>query len=251
MQMFYLQSGAPIELFSGNIMLVYTNEDVINEKYYGATTMILVTDSLSATTRPFIGEQFRFKAQFFDSKTTIQYYVSANPSGRLLNNPTSIEMLSCDQPYYYILNYHEFEGDRILHIDNIFGEVDTMKVATQLNDNNWYDFVSHMEPFVGNEYYIKEQEKYHMDVLEVTCKIPLLLNVYYTDPAATKKTNLDQGDISVISLSPGTSETLTFKLGLEGEFIFSFNVFRETKSPDIIVTFDEEQMQIKRNDNLR
>ena len=247
MQMFYLQSGAPIELFSGNIMLVYTNEDVINEKYYGATTMILVTDSLSATTRPFIGEQFRFKAQFFDSKTTIQYYVSANPTGRLLNNPTSIEMLSCDQPYYYILNYHEFEGDRILHIDNIFGEVDTMKVATQLNDNNWYDFVSHMEPFVGNEYYMKEQEKYHMDVLEVTCKIPLLLNVYYTDPAATKKTNLDQGDISVISLSPGTSETLTFKLGLEGEFIFSFNVFRETKSPDILVTFDEEQMQIKRN----
>ena len=131
MQMFYLQSGAPIELFSGNIMLVYTNEDVINEKYYGATTMILVTDSFSATQKKFIGEQFRFKAQFFDSKTTIQYYVSANPSGRLLNNPTSIEMLSCDQPYYYILNYNEYEDDRILHIDNIFGEVDTMKIATQ------------------------------------------------------------------------------------------------------------------------
>ena len=249
MQMFYLDNGAPKELFSGNIMLVYTNPDVINEKYYGATTMILVTDSLSATQRSYIGEQFRFKASFFDSKTTIQYYVSANPDGRLLNNPTSIEMLECDQPYYYILNYHNFEGDRILHIDNIFGEVDTKKIATQLNDNNWFDFVSNMEPFSENEYFIKEQTKYHMDVLEVTCKTPLLLNVYYTDPYVTKKTNLDQGDISIITLAPGTSETLTFKSGLEGEFIFSFNVQRSTNlEPNIVVKFEEgDEMPITQN----
>ena len=250
MQMFYLSSGAPKELFSGNIMLVYTNEDVINEKYFGATTMILITDSFTATQRKYLGEQFRFKASFFDTKKSIQYYVSANPDGRLTNNPTAIEMLSCDQPYYYILNYHQFEGDRILHIDNIFGEVDTMKIATQLNDNNWYDFINNMEPFEGNEYYIKEQTKYHIDVLEVTCKIPLLLNIYYTDPAATKKTNLDQGDISIISLSPGTSETLTFKLGLDGEFIFSFNAQRDDTdghNPNILVEFDDENLLIDKN----
>ena len=44
-------------------------------------------------------------------------------------------MHSIDQTYYYILNYYEYEGDRILHIDNIFGEVDTMKVANHLNFN--------------------------------------------------------------------------------------------------------------------
>ena len=248
MQMFYLSSGAPQELFSGNIMLVYTNEDVINEKYYGATTMILITDSFSSIQKIFIGEQFRFKASFFDSKTTIQYYVSANPDGRLTNNPTAIEMLSCDQPYYYILNYHQFEGDRILHIDNIFGEVLTTKIATQLSDDNWYDFVSNMELFEGNEYYIQQQTKYHIDVLEVTCKIPLLLNIYYTDPAATKKTNLDQGDISIITLAPGTSETLTFKIGLDGEFIFSFNAQRENNlDPNILVKFDDEDLEINKN----
>ena len=248
MQMFYLSSGAPKELFSGNIMLVYTNEDVINEKYFGATTMILITDSFSSIQKIFIGEQFRFKASFFDSKTTIQYYVSANPDGRLTNNPTAIEMLSCDQPYYYILNYHQYEEDRILHIDNIFGEVATTKFATQLNDRNWFDFVANMEPFEGNEYYIKEQTKYHIDVLEVTCKIPLLLNIYYTDPAEPKKTNLDQGDISIISLAPGTSETLTFKIGLGGEFIFSFNAQREYgQVPNILVEFDDEDLVINKN----
>ena len=249
MQMFYLgDSGAPIELFSGNIMLVYTNEEVVKEKYFGATTMILVTDSFSATQNKYLGEQFKFKVSFFDSKTTIQYYVSANPSGRLLNNPTAIEMLSCDQPYYYILNYHAFESDRYLHLDNIFGEVDTLKIATQLNDNNWYDFINNMEEFEGNEYLIKEQDKYHIDVLEVTCKLPLLLNVYYTDPISTKKTNLDEGDISIIKLYPGTSETLTFKLGLSGEFVYSFNVWRENNEPDIAVIFeDDDILEIKKN----
>jgi hypothetical protein len=78
-------------------------------------------------------------------------------------------MLSCDQHYYYILNYHFTEGDRILHLDNIFGEVNTTKIANQLSDDNWGDFVKNMVEFKGSEYYINEQTKYHMDVLEVTC----------------------------------------------------------------------------------
>ena len=254
MQMFYLDpTGAPVELFSGNIMLVYTNPEVVREKYHNAQTMILVTDSLSRTQRSFIGEKFRFKASYYDSATTIQYYVSANPTGRLLNNPTSIEMLSCDQPYYYILNYHFTEGDRILHLDNIFGEVNTTKIANQLTDDNWADFVKNMQEFKGSEYYIQEQTKYHMDVIEVTCKTPLLLNVYYTDPIAPKKTNLDQGDISIISLYPGTSETLTFKLGLDGEFIYSFNILNEeSKNPNILVKFeDDDEMECKQNGIFR
>ena len=48
----------------------------------------------------------RFKTYFFTSYNTMQYYVNANPVGRLLNNPTSLEIPSCNAPYYYILNYH-------------------------------------------------------------------------------------------------------------------------------------------------
>ena len=107
MQIFYLNEGAPVSLFSGNIMIVYTNKDVIKEKYYCATTIILLTDSLSSKSTPPMGEGFifkvNFKVNFFKSSETIKYYVSANPDGRLLNNPTNIEMFSCDQSYYYIL----------------------------------------------------------------------------------------------------------------------------------------------------
>ena len=248
MQMFYLGNGAPTELFSGNIMLVYTNPEVIKEKYNGATTMILLTDSLSNSATPVFGEQFRFKAYFLKSDNTMQYYVSANPSGRLLNNPTSLEMPSCDVPYYYILNYHFPEGGRTLHIDNIFGEIDKIKIATELNKNDWYDLVEKMEEFTGNEYNIGEQIKYHMDVIEVTCKIPTLINIYYTDKENPKVSNLDQGDISIIDLGPTEIQTLQFKQGLLGEFIYSFNVFEDKENPNIQITFEDgEEMNIDRN----
>ena len=251
MQMFYLDtSGAPKELFSGNIMLVYTNKDVIDEKYHGAYTMILLTDSLSRSGGSSIGEQYKFKTYFFKSDNTMSYYVSANPDGRLLNNPTSIEMLDCNVPYYYILNYHFPEGDRILHIDNIFGEINTIKIANMLNQNDWYNLVNDMEEFTGNEYNIKAQTRYHIDVIEVTCKIPSLLNVYYTDKENPKIANLDQGDISILDLGPGESQRLSFSDNLKGEFIFSFNVFVENYKPKIAVHFedeDEEDMEITEN----
>ena len=66
--------------------------------------MVLITDSLSHTGVKILGEDYRFRVKYFNSAKTINYFVSGNPEGRILNNPTSIEMLSCDQPYYYILN---------------------------------------------------------------------------------------------------------------------------------------------------
>ena len=81
MEMFYIdeQSSTPVSLFTGNIMLVYTNEELINQKYHGATTMILLTDALSATERIIIGEQYRFMIKYFNSESQIQYYLSGNP----------------------------------------------------------------------------------------------------------------------------------------------------------------------------
>ena len=52
LEMYHLQSGTPQQLFTGNILLVYTNPDVIKEKYQGATTMILLTESLVKEPEP-------------------------------------------------------------------------------------------------------------------------------------------------------------------------------------------------------
>ena len=249
LDMYYLDNGQPIELFSGNIMMVYTNEKVIKEKYNGATTMILLTNSLSKPSQTYISENFKFKVFFFNSAAQMQYFVSSNPGGRTLNNPTTIEMLNCDQPYYYILNYHFTEGDRMLHIDKIFGEIETTKFADQLIADSWDTFVEEMNTFNGNEYIIKGQNKYHIDVFEVTCKTPLLLNVYYTDESNPKKSGLKQGDMTVITLHPNTDEYLSFKEDLRGQvFLYSFTVHRKYGPPDVLIEFEtKNSMRINQN----
>ena len=88
------------------------NPDVIKEKYNGTITMIILTETFSES-KEINEEEDNFKVYYFKSNGAIQYFLSGNPKGRLLNKITSIEMSSCDQPYYYILNYHSYEGKRI------------------------------------------------------------------------------------------------------------------------------------------
>ena len=250
LQMFYLKDGVPVELFNGNILLIYTNEDMIKEKYSGATTMILLTESLTKKNSISIGETFRFKMSFFESAKSITYYVSPNPKGRKLNNPTSIEMLDCDQPYYYILNYNEYETyERVLHIDTIFGEINSTHIANQLTENSWDNFVDNMAEFSGNSYSIKAQKKYHIDVFKVTCKSPLLLNIYYTESDdSQQKPSIEQGDVAIINLAPGVERSLALKDSLDGRFIYSFHVNRNYGAPDILIDFEQKKdMKIEQN----
>ena len=70
--------------------------------------MILLTETFSEN-KENNEEEDKFKVYYFKLNETIQYILSRNPKGRLLNKPTNIEMNSCGQPYYYILNYHSYE----------------------------------------------------------------------------------------------------------------------------------------------
>ena len=79
-----------------------------------------------------------------------------------------------------------------------------LKIATEINNNNWHDFIKNRKSFDGNKYKIEEQKKYHFHfgILELAYKIPLFLNVYYTDPSTPKTENLDKDDITILSLKP-------------------------------------------------
>ena len=252
MEMFYIDPdySAPASLFTGNIMLVYTNEELIRQKYHGATTMILITDALSATESFILGEQYRFEVKYFNSAANIQYFLSSNPNGRPINNPTAIEMTSCDQPYYYILNYNHVEDRRKLYIDTIFGERDTIKLATSLSYNSWDSLISNMEPFNGDEVVLPEETKYHFDVIEVKCKLPLLLNLFYADPTSTKVNGLEVGDITILNLEKGASQVLDFKEdGTNVVFAYSFNILKgNNQNPNIEITFNTgETLHITEN----
>ena len=251
MQMFYITENnpKPVTLFTGNIMMVYTNEELIKQKYQGATVMILLTDALSETEKPSIGEQYRFITYFFKSDMNIQYFLSSNNEGRPLNNPTTIEMTSCSQPYYYIMNYNKVEGRRKLHIDTVFGEKKSIKLATRLNEPSWDELLNNMDPIIGDEVVLEPQLRFHFDVIEVTCNVPLLINLFYVDPEKTKVTNLETGDITVLSLAKGEQQDLTFKMGEKGPFHYSFTIDKNSRiKPKVTITFNgKNPMNITEN----
>ena len=251
LEMYHLKDGTPTQLFSGNILLVYTNELVVKEKYHGATTMILLTESLFKDSSIIIGESFRFKTYFFKSDNTMNYFVSSDPDGRPINIPTIMELPSCDKPYYYILNYHYPEKrDLTLHIDQIYGEIATKKIATVLNKEDWYDLVDSMEEFYENEYLLNKKDNYHMDVIEATCTIPSLLNIYYTDDENPILTGIGPGDASIINLSPNEEKDFQLQTSVRTGYtiVYTFNVLLENDVPNIGITFPgNETIYAKQN----
>ena len=249
MQMFYIDENeaAPVSLFTGNILLVYTNEELIKQKYHGALTMILVTDTLSRTRISIIGERIRFMTKFFNSAANIHYFLSNNIKGRPLNTPTAIEMTSCIQPYYYIFNYNQIEEKRILYIDSIFGEKSSIKMTNSLIDDEWDTLISNMKEVNGNEI-ILEKTKHHFDIMEVNCNLPLLLNLYYIDPENQTFFGLEIGDISIITLNKAEEKELQLKTGYNFPvYSYTFNVLeKKNQKPNIEIVFNQENyLEIK------
>ena len=244
MAMYYIneESTVPVKLFNGYIMLVYTNPDIIYQKYDNAKTMILTTDAIGQ-------HQNIIDVKYFDSPSQIQYYYLDNHVGRELNSPTAIEMTSCDLPYYYILNYNNIEKEnRKLHIDTIFGELQSMKIAYSLDYNSWNKLVDNMIPF-DDEQIILPRTDYPFDIIEVKCKLPLLLNLYYADPIVVKTEDIMIGDIVILPLSASSKRTLKLKPNQAGPFVYSFNIFQGySVNPHIVISFDgEPDIEAKEN----
>ena len=248
MKIFYLEnSGTMTKLVSGNVILLNTDLYSIYTQYKGVKIFFLIANSFLGHKEEFLDEKFIFKATFFEKADNMKYYISENLNGRALNVPIILPINSCVEPFYFIFNYNKVEESRFLHIENIFGELSTIKFSNQFNEDNWYDIIDNMKIIEGNDYYIIEQSRYHIDVVEISCKTPSLLNIYYTDPIASKKENLDISDISIIDLYPGTTQILTFKTGLSGEFFYSFNIIEQYNSPIIRALFEDGELPMTKN----
>lgn len=249
MSLFYNNDdqNIPINLYNGNIIVLYTDERKIKQKYEGATTLILLIDFIINTEKYTDEENYFFNVRFLSSNN-IEYFW--NDEGRTLNKPIANKMDKCDKPLYYIMNYNSKEEKKELHMDIIYGEIDTIKYVKEFEKDNWDYLISNMTDSITNKI-IFDNNKIHFDIVEIKCKFPLLLNFYYADPNSYKVSNLEIGDISVISLQGMESQILTFKLDEENNpnLIYSFNILSENSpKPNIKIIFqNDEILEIKEN----
>ena len=150
MQMYYLdpedKTHAPMKLFGGNVMLVYTKPELAEQKYHG-TKLILLSENIRGQDHSSLGNSFRFHTKMFKSDVQIEYFVSDEPTGRTVNFPLSLEMNTCtnsNNKYYYILNYNMQQEDMNLYMELIFGSIKTARIATEISEEKWDTLISKM-----------------------------------------------------------------------------------------------------------
>lgn len=138
MQMYYIdpkgKTNAPIRLFTGNVMLVYTNLNLAQQKYFN-TKLILLSEYIRGQEHPSLGNSFRFHTKMFRSTDQIEYFVSNEATGRTINFPLSLEMNTCtasNNKYYYILNYNMAEEEMNLYLQLVFGSIKSARIASEI-----------------------------------------------------------------------------------------------------------------------
>ena len=136
LQMYHAESDSPYpeQLFSGNVLSVYTNPNMVRQKYHNAMIMTLLVNPMGFAN---LGEEFKFEVKLFESNYLLDYYVSSNSEGRPDNSPLLINMTECTSPYYVILNYNKAEPSKTLVIDQIYGKMTYLSVATSFTQSTW------------------------------------------------------------------------------------------------------------------
>ena len=114
MQMYYIDENhnAPVLLFTGNIMSVYTKLALAIQKYH-ATTLVLLSENLEGQEHSSLGNVFRFHTKMYRSK---EYFVSNNNNdGRTLNSILSVEINTCQ------------------HFEMLFGSAKRLRIVSEIN----------------------------------------------------------------------------------------------------------------------
>ena len=212
LQMYYVETNNPYpeKLFSGNVLSVYTNPNMVRQKYHGASTMTLLVYPFGFYSN--LGEEFKFEVKLFDSNYLLDYYVSSNSEGRPLNSPLLINMTECSSPYYVILNYNQAESEKSLVIDQIYGKMTYLSVATKFTQSTWDEMLENdMETVNINsrKHSLPANSNIHMDVYQIECELPLMFNFYYTDESDLYP-KMNFGDIAIFTLKPYETVNIPF-----------------------------------------
>ena len=131
-----LKTNAPLKIFSGNIMLLYTKLDLAKEKYR-STKLILLCEDLFGQKETPQGTTFRFHTKMFKSDFPIEYYLYNNPVGLYYSYPLSFQINTCSETNnkaYYIINYNKALQEVTFYLDILFGSA--KKIGKDNNVNS-------------------------------------------------------------------------------------------------------------------
>ena len=242
MQLYYIpeDSNAPIKLYYGNIALIDTKPDLALQKY-NATTLVLISENLEGQEHSSLTNSFRFHTKMFKSEDQVDFFISQNLDGRSLNSPLSLEkniFTSDNNKLYYILNYNKPEPTRTLHLDVIFGDFSQARIATEINAEKWDSLIENNMINIENYQVELPQKSQHIDIIEIVCKSPILLNIYYTNDEY-EYNNVKEGEIVVKKIPAQNSFSFTIENETFSDFFFTMSLFNPFEKPNVTVSFSK------------
>ena len=238
LQMFEAVSDTnfPKSLFEGNILSIYTDPNQIL-RYHNATIMTLLAHPSDTNI-----EQFIFQVILLDSQFLLDYYVSSNSEGRPTNEPILINMTECTSPYYVIFNHYRDVRDITLTWEEIYGKMSYLGVATSLEHNTWEDMINNdiEQIYLDEKKYILPKSTSGVDIFQVECSHPLMLNFYYIDEQDLIN-KMKEGDIQIIYLKPYQTINVPFFTNI---FIpkITIEIYNPIKNPLIIIRVYEDEI---------
>ena len=244
MQVYYIEKDTPYpkKLFSGNILSIYTDPNMVHQKYHDAKSMFLLSGEISQ-------EESEFEFQLiFPKDYLLDYYVSNNPNGRSKNRPLAINMNQCETPYYFILNYNKPENETSLYIDKIYGKIKSLSVATDFKNKTWSEMIENDMQEVqvsSRKFTLPKESKTHMDVYKLECVVPLLLNFYYVDETADIP-SLDYGQVSITTIKPYQIIYFPFTQGISQPKL-TIEIFNPITLPLIYLNYEENEIIFREN----
>jgi hypothetical protein len=185
----------------------------------------------------------------FKTDDQIEYFFISNPVG-FFNYPLSLQINKCtDNKYYYIINYDKAVNEIFLYLDLIFGSMKKARIVNEMNSNNWDNLIKNDMIDIDNYQISLANKSTHIDIIEIECNTPLLLNAYYTMDSYFYY-GLQNGDFVIKNLKSKENITFTLDTSILGLFHYSFSLFNPVEKPDITIIYKNTEEETFKENSL-
>ena len=151
-------------------------------------------------------------------------------------------MTDCSNPYYVILNYNKEDYGKTLILDEIYGKLSFLGLASSFEQETWEEMIEKdiRSLNLNEKKYDLPLSGYNMDVYKIQCTLPIMLNFYYIDKTSPIYT-MKEGDVQIFNLLPYQTINVPFDSGINlPEILIEIN--QPENNPLVIIGIIEEKV---------
>ena len=122
----------------------------------------------------------------------------------------------------------------------IIGKYLKARIAKEINQNHWDDLIEDSSSMVEIEDFKAElpSKSQHIDIIEITCETPLIMNAYYTQDTFYYA-DIEKGGVVIKSLPSQSSFDFSFKEYELNSLEYSISLYNTIENPYLTVSFSD------------